>query len=146
MKKVRWLARDLIVGPYLALCLDEETFRKVMRKVDPDESPGPFMGSDAADATTHYWRKRADGKLIAVVTMRPKPDVSMVVAAGLLVHEAVHVFDSFCEQIQERNPSSEFRAYSIQAIAQRLLQSFEEQTTQPKARSRARVSRRAKSR
>jgi hypothetical protein len=46
--------------------------------------------------------------------------------AGLLVHEAVHIFDDAMEWINERAPSPEIRAYGIQHIAQQLMGAYAE--------------------
>ena len=45
---------------------------------------------------------------------------------GLLLHESVHVWQRIRQRMGEHNPSTEFEAYSIQAIAQDLFAMFEE--------------------
>lgn len=45
---------------------------------------------------------------------------------GLLVHEAVHVWQRIMEYIGESKPSDEFMAYGIQAIAQELMFAYKE--------------------
>ena len=45
---------------------------------------------------------------------------------GLLLHEAVHIWQRVRQRMGETNPSTEFEAYSIQAIAQDLFAMFEE--------------------
>lgn len=45
---------------------------------------------------------------------------------GLLLHESVHVWQRIRQRMGEHNPSKEFEAYSIQAIAQDLFAMFEE--------------------
>ena len=87
----------------------------------------PFLGSERSDATTHLLR--FEGKLCAVVTVNPERilKATPAEAVGLLIHEAVHVWQEFCREIKESSPCDEFEAYSIQAIAQRLIVSFNEQ-------------------
>lgn len=43
---------------------------------------------------------------------------------GILVHEAVHVWQHVKEYIGEENPSSEFECYSIQYISQQLWEAY----------------------
>lgn len=86
-----------------------------------------FMVAGHADATTHQ-AEHKDGSAACIVTLRAWKGRTPVEVAGLLVHEAVHVWQSYCARIGERNPGDEQEAYGIQAIAQELMQSFTEQT------------------
>lgn len=45
---------------------------------------------------------------------------------GLIVHEAVHVWQRIVEHIGEHKPSDEFMAYGIQTIAQELMFAYKE--------------------
>jgi hypothetical protein len=116
----KWLNRDLIVGPYLALALSEKDFQAALRhcKVPPAEW-APWVSQDA-DATTHVLRN-PDGGMACVVTIRDCEGKEGVQIAAMLVHESVHVWQMWRESIGESEPSKEFEAYSIQAIAQRLM-------------------------
>lgn len=44
---------------------------------------------------------------------------------GLLLHEAVHIWQELKEKMGEESPSVEFEAYSIQALAQDLFELYE---------------------
>ena len=56
----------------------------------------------------------------------PAPHLSGVQIAAMLVHEAVHVWQTIRRSIGETSPSSEFEAYSIQHIAQELMSRYVE--------------------
>lgn len=62
------------------------------------------------------------GKVSIIVTLSAKAVAahSRVEVAGLLVHEATHVWQEVRRSMQEENPSIEFEAYSMQAIFQGL--------------------------
>lgn len=122
MKKPNWLHRDLILGPFLCLCISEDEFTRVKRYLkvnDPTDFPGAGWG-----CVRQYHK---DGKMTCVVLLG---DVSMcepLQIVGLLTHEAVHVWQAYCGHIGESTPSREFEAYSIQAISQRLHYAYREQ-------------------
>ncbi len=46
--------------------------------------------------------------------------------AGILAHEAVHVYESVIQQMGEETPGSEFHAYSIQEIFDNLVKAYEQ--------------------
>lgn len=123
----KWLDRSLIVGPYLTLCLSEEHYHRVMRYLDI-EQPWNKWVTDDANATMHSMTHKKNG-LCCVVCLRTDDTKAGVQIASILVHEAVHVVERYMEYINEAHPSSEFLAYSIQNVAQELMQSYAEQMT-----------------
>ncbi|HFG6817393.1 hypothetical protein U2E65_03210 [Acinetobacter baumannii] len=62
----------------------------------------------------------------AIVQIGDTADKDRIQVYGLLLHEAVHVWQKIKKLMGEREPSSEFEAYSIQAIAQDLFKMYEE--------------------
>jgi hypothetical protein len=125
-QKTEWLNRGLVTGPYLCLCLSEEAFLQVMRKLKIHKGV-PEWVSPGARATMHECTNPS-GQLVCIVCMRDWEERDPISVAGVLVHEAVHVFQTFCESIGEKTPSKEFEAYSIQHISQQLTYSFRAQT------------------
>ncbi len=76
------------------------------------------------DATTHFFEK-GDGGLCAIVCIRPRTkDRSMIQLYALLVHEAVHIWQHILKEVGEHSPSSEFEAYAIQTLSQRLMEAY----------------------
>ena len=125
---MKWLPRDLISGPYLALVLTERDYHRAMKRMKvPMEQRSPWVRTAQADATSHMLDHPEHG-LACVVALRVREGITGIQIAALLVHEAVHIFQEWCQYYGEQNPSSEFEAYSIQAIAQRLMYSYAEQT------------------
>ncbi len=121
---LKWLSRRLVEGPYLILVLSEKDYHKVMQKFGvPTHSRAAWIASETSDATTHILRHPKHG-LGCVVAMRVRDGLDGIQIAALLVHEAVHVFQEWCDHYGERKPSSEFEAYSIQAISQELMNSY----------------------
>jgi hypothetical protein len=131
--KVEWLYRSLIVGPYLALVLSSEEFHRALDHCRiPKADRASWMKTEHSNATSTYL-ENPDGELVCVVALRVKEGVTGVQIAALLVHEAVHVWQQFCERIGEDKPSAEFEAYSIQSIAQALMQAYADRTAKETA-------------
>ncbi len=120
--KTRWLDRRIAApGPYLTLCLTEAEFRAAIAPLKPPETPR-WITSASANATTHYFAN--ENKKTCVVCLNDWLGRNPIEVAGLIVHEAVHVWQEYCRDIGEREPGAEQEAYAIQAIAQELLAEF----------------------
>jgi hypothetical protein len=132
---MEWLDRSLIVAHrYITLCLSEEAYEAVMKEIEYDCKNDPwlsngkggkvhFIDADGAEQNTDL-----HGKKFAVVCLGNASKHSLIEIHGLLLHEAVHIWQDFIEYIGENDPSHEFEAYSIQWIAQQLFWSYEDQT------------------
>lgn len=123
--RVQWLDRRIAApGPYLALCLTEGQFAAACKRIKI--TPPPFVRNEWSDATAHYFE--APHGLTVLVCLRGWMSRKPIEIAGLLVHEAVHVWQVYAERLGEQHPGAEQEAYAIQAIAQELMQSFADQT------------------
>lgn len=131
MKKnnVEWLDRSLLASPFYALCLNEKQFKKALKQLELPRKDWPsFLATKQSNATCHFFEK-GDGSIACLVCMHDYEDREMYSVCGLLVHEAVHIWQEYRKFIGEKEPSSEFEAYSIQWIAQSLIDSFIRQTS-----------------
>jgi len=121
---MKWLNRDLIVGPFLTMVLSEKECHKAFRHCRlPKDKWGPWIKSDHADATMH-WLDNPNGNLVCIVAVRVRPGLAGIQVASILVHEAVHIWQQFRHRIGEEHPSAEFEAYAIQTISQRLMEAY----------------------
>lgn len=124
-KTTVWCSRELIrMHCYLALCTSEKMFFAELRKLKmPEREWPPFLGSTQSNATAHFLAT-PEGVDCTIVCLSDTDKRSAIEIAGILVHEAVHVFQRYCEHIGEGAPSSEFEAYSIQWISQSLMEAY----------------------
>ena len=126
-KKSNWLNRVLVHSSHhLALCLTEEQFHQKLKemKVHKKNYP-PFLGSWHSHATTHFLVNEGQKSAAAVICLRDNSKYSYAETAALICHEAVHVWQAIRETLGEKEPSSEFEAYSIQNIVQTLLYEYD---------------------
>lgn len=123
-EKIKWLSRELITGPYLALCTDKEQFKEILDGMElVNKMPIDDWILNGKDATAHTFDNTKSSTMCCVVCVRIT-DKPIEAIAGLLCHEAVHVFQSFVESIGDKYPSKEFEAYSIQHIFQALFEDY----------------------
>lgn len=118
----RWLDRLVApLGPHLTLCLTEAEFKAALKHL---------KAKDEASWTTNGYGGRThtyvndEGRISCVVCISDYKGRKPVEVAGLLVHEAVHVWQEYLTFINEKHPSSEQEAYGIQFIAQNLMAEF----------------------
>ena len=84
---------------------------------DSDE----FLSMGCAAQVDYY-----DGGKHCIVQIGETQDKSLVTIHGLLLHEAVHIWQRIKLLMGEKEPGIEFEAYSIQRIAQDLFDMYEE--------------------
>lgn len=121
---MKYLSRSLVCSPYyIGLCQSEKAFRAETRRLKVPKKQRPEFLPAGSDACVHFF-ERHDGKLLAIVCIGSVSGRSAVEVYGLLVHEAVHVWQAICSEIGEDRPSAEFEAYAIQSIAQELMQAL----------------------
>ena len=123
MSKTQWLVRRIAAaGPHLALVLSQLEFDAAL--LHCGVPPGvAWLQTPHSDATAH-WLTNQKGELVCVVALGPYDGRNAIEIAGLLVHEAVHVWQQYAERIGERNPGVEQEAYAVQCIAQELMAEF----------------------
>jgi hypothetical protein len=106
--------------PYFCLVKSQKEMDAILKKFSIKEKVD-FV-NPGADATTHTFMNEK-GENVCVVGLKPSKGKSKSEVTGLLVHEAVHIWQRYVDDIGEKHPSDEFMAYGIQAIATQLLMS-----------------------
>jgi hypothetical protein len=126
MSKVQWIDRELIRNPlYIALCKTEDAFHRELRRLGIAKPEWPtFLKNEHADATVHHLVHAKTKRQLAIVCINKRAGRLRVEVDGLLVHEAVHIWQEIRDRIGERDPSPEFEAYAIQGIAQNLIAAY----------------------
>lgn len=120
--KTNWLDRRIASpGPALCLCLSEAEFYAAMEHIQV--RPMHRWVGDEQGAATH--RCVSDnGFRTCIVCLGDTTDYDSIQIASILVHEAVHVWQFYCEGIGEENPGDEQEAYGIQSISQELMTEY----------------------
>lgn len=119
---MKWLGRDTVRAPHLALCLSEKEYLQAAKHCNID-SPEKWIDESKNFAVLHTWQR--GGSLTCLVCLSAQAqDSDPITVATTLVHEAVHVFQRLCDSIGESEPSREFEAYSIERISEQLMREF----------------------
>lgn len=120
--KTRWLDRRVAKpAPYLILCLTEEEQRHALRGMTKSNIEFPATG---AVCTTLHHEKTDELCAIVAVSQHSQKNCNAMEMAGLLIHEAVHIWQRYATDMGETNPGSEQEAYAIQALSQSLLAEY----------------------
>lgn len=109
------------------LCSSVERFHCALKDANVPRKSWPFYDWDLFSAqTVHNLRSRTDFPAYFVLVGRHVPE-NPIGVAGMLVHEAVHVFQRYCAYIGEHEPSKEFEAYAIERIFTNLANEYHTQ-------------------
>ena len=109
---------------YYRLCITEKDFNKELKRLKI--TPTKFLATPTANATCHFFDNN-NKKNMVIVCLGETKNHSLIEIYGLLIHEAVHIWQGACELIGEHNPGIETEAYCIQSIAQELISSYNTQ-------------------
>ena len=125
--KSNWLNRVLVRSTHhLALCMTEKQFHQKCKELKvPKQDWPPFLGSWHSHATAHFFKNQHEKLAAVVVCLGDMSKYGYAEIAALICHEAVHIWQAIRETLGEKQPSSEFEAYSIQNIVQTLLYEYE---------------------
>jgi hypothetical protein len=130
MKNNAWCDRGLtFLHLCYRLCTTEKQFHRELKKLKLPRDIWPtFIKNEWSNATVHIFSKSESNEECAIVCIKGWENKDPIAVAGLLVHEAIHLFQEYKENIGETYPSKEFEAYAIQHISQNLMWQFKEQT------------------
>lgn len=117
---LNWYRNTLLTGPRMALCRTPAEWLKVAKSLKL-EYPTAFLSEGAGAETKIITYK---GALVCVICIGSTKGHTKHEINALLVHEATHVWQQFCNDIGEKNPGAEQEAYAIQRISQNLMQEF----------------------
>ena len=119
--KYKWLERWVSKpGPYLTLCLSEDEQKHATKGLTDH-----FLRFPESGALCHTFTDSRNHELCAIVSVSHEMQMrAPIQIVGLLVHEAVHVWQAYIENMGEHAPGNEQEAYAIQAITQELLTEY----------------------
>ena len=108
---------------FLGFTMSEKAFDEKMKLMKVDNPPS-FLINNSAGTTHHFTRKNGLDTAIITIDLKQAKKNCREVVYGLLVHEAVHVLDYLIESMNDKSPSHEFKAYTVQGISQFLFQNY----------------------
>jgi len=118
-----WIERCLIDSPFcIGLCITKAAYNREMKRLKIKKALRPEWVSDGKGGTTHFLQCKNNKACIVCIIPRGKP----IEIVGLLIHEAVHIWREIIYDMNEKQPSEEFEACSIQIISQRLIDKYDE--------------------
>ena len=111
----------LFVSPFGHLRYALALSKKHMKQLGVDKNEFLSLGTPAQAGFFNV-----DKSVLVVVQIGSTKKRNAHEVNAIIVHEAVHVWQEIREMMCEKEPSSEFEAYSIQKISLDLMSEFEE--------------------
>lgn len=128
--KAKWLDRALFISSHFyVLCTTEKQYKRVLKDLDiPKSEWPPFVMNWHSDATAHHFEHQAKGKMATAICIRNFEGKTPGQIAGLMAHEAMHLWREIRLTLGEHEPSSELEAYAMGTLTQQLVDEFYRQT------------------
>lgn len=108
------------MGFKVYLCTSAKRFEAALEDANVTRNSWPFYEWDSFSALLIHHLNDHRGLPVYFVLVGNQIPESSISLAGLLVHEAVHVFQRYCKYIGESEPSKEFEAYAIEQLFKNL--------------------------
>jgi len=123
MKKgATWIDRTRIESQFcIGLCQTEKQYKHELKRLKVSVTNDCWIAEDKDANVSEF---TCGGISVFIVSIRVQPKTTHLEIIGLLVHEAVHVWQRIKQSIGEDDPSDEFEAYAIQRIAQNLIDAY----------------------
>lgn len=131
---INWYKNSLMVGYPSALCKSEQDFLKLVKSLKM-KAP-PIWLPEGSAACCHSFAR--DGDILSVVCIRKQVKRTKHEINALLVHESVHVWQTYRDSIGEKHPGREQEAYSIQRISENLMAEYWKPIPKPLKRKKKR--------
>jgi hypothetical protein len=120
-----WIDRTIIESPYcIGLVQTETQYRHELKRLKVDDYASCEWIAKDKDANVTEIIKKDGNEQCFIVSIRKNKDTKPIEIIGLLIHEAVHCWQMIVRHMGEDQPSAEFEAYSIQSIAQKLIDAY----------------------
>ena len=125
MIKSKYISRILIETPYdIFLCKSNAQFKSELEQRNISKKLWPDWVTPGRDGTLHIFLGNDNNIIGMAVCIKSKKNIPKASIIGLIIHESVHIWQKIKEDINEKDPSYEFEAYSIQRIAQELITAY----------------------
>jgi hypothetical protein len=117
--------------PFYALVTTYEMYVAELKKLGaPTGDSSSYYNSDAC---VNFFKNDKDEEVCFIcIDSKKSKDVDPVSVIGLLVHESMHVLQSYYDSHGEKNPAKENQAYLIQHISQQVIAEYSRQTNEQK--------------
>ena len=128
MKKAKgavWIDRAIIESPYcIGLCQTEKQFKNELKRLKVANPENHQWVTEGKDATVTEFEGSKNHDKCFLVGIKQDAKTKPIEIVGLLVHEAVHIWQMIRQDMNENEPSIEFEAYSIQKISINLIDAY----------------------
>lgn len=119
----KWLDRGIIHSKiHYCFCSSQKEYGKILKSLNIEDFVVGHWLKEGKPATTHFWIAPESRVAIVCVDLTKESFArDPITLAGILVHEAVHIWQEICDDMGEDRPPAEFEAYSVQWISQELM-------------------------
>lgn len=126
--EIEWLDRRTNKLPYFTLAGTDELYRKAMKHLEVAYPAAWFENPERQGAVCHFYTN-PEGDTVCVVALDilRHIDRDQTSILAMLVHEASHIVEEHFDNLGEKKPASEQRAYALQYVCEELFIEYRRQ-------------------